>query len=209
MKLNKSIFTIMSCNERTPLKKKKAEFFILTRYEQTADSEQHSPKRRTKSPRQSTELKSEQSMIQSLVLQEHMQLGVNDIITKSIEEQNLTPVIVAFFIMDDECKFVQYQDFEASSNYIFCENTQRAINNDQLCVDLLKFSKEYRIIAAVLIHLHSMNSPMHTVLLRQMIKKKNETDSLFTRFVTPFINGNYYKIIVDFAQTNPQCKIRQ
>ena len=203
----------MSLHERTPLKNKqtKERFFILTKYERPEEPPPQQKLTRKKSQTfADTQIKHESNMIQSLAILQHTELAVNDIIRRATNEENITPLIMAFCIVGDvysNIELTRVKSFEESPHYVLSENGPRAISEDQLCIDMLKFPVQYKKMASVLIYLHSLESPMHTIIQKHQLKVKNESDSFFDRWMTPFHTGHYYKLLVNFAQTKPNCAI--
>jgi hypothetical protein len=203
----------MSLHERTPLKNKqtKERFFILTKYDRPEEPPAERKLTRRKSQNAlSEQVKHESNMIQSLAILHHTELAVNDIISRATTEENITPLIMAFCIVGDvyrNIELTRVKSFEESPHYVLSEIGPRAISEDQLCLDMLKFPGQYKTLASVLIYLHSLESPMHTIIQKHQLKIKNESDSFFDRWMTPFHTGFYYKLLVNFAQTKPKCAI--
>lgn len=191
---------------KTHQKEPKEKFFILTKYDRPV--EDTSKRKKKKKPVADGE-KHEMNMIKSLAILQHTELAVNDIIVRATRDEMITPVIMAFMIVGDVHSNIPLNDiksFEHSpQQYVLSE--RKAITEDQLCLDMMKFPSQYKSLAGVLIYLHAMESPMHTIIQKQQLKVKNENDGFFDRWMTPFHAGHYYKLIVNFAQTKPNCDI--
>lgn len=200
-------------HERTPLKinqkESKEKFFILTKYDRPVEDTSKKKKKKPDARKQADEEKHEMNMIKSLAILQHTELALNDIITRATRDEIITPIIVAFMIVGDVYSNIplnSIKSFEHSPEQYTLGDT-RAISEDQLCLDMMKFPSHYKSMAGVLIYLHAMESPMHTIIHRQQLRVKNESDGFFERWMTPFHSGYYYKLIVNFAQTKPNCTI--
>jgi hypothetical protein len=146
----------------------------------------------------------EKSMLHSLTIIANTERQINEKIRDALKERNVTPVLVAFTLMHDRYTVVEdTKKFEQSTQYTMNDAERKAISENQFCIDMQSFPFEYKSIASIFIYLRQGQSPMHIVIMRQPIRN----ESFFIKFFIPSIVGYYYKILVDFSQTKPKCRI--
>ena len=117
------------------------------------------------------------------------------------------PTLLAFTLLERTryCDVVDPEAFERRADY---RQQQRAPwevrSDDQLCVDMQACKADYRGIASVLRFLRGgegAERPLHCIIERQAYRARNECVGWWERLAQPWLHGHYYKILVDFGQS--------
>jgi hypothetical protein len=120
-------------------------------------------------------------------------------------EGDPAPVIMAFTLVES-CHYrnvARVAEFEASTEYREQPEPGRAqaISDDQLCVDMQYCKTEFKGVCAMLLHLRAQCG-LYVLLERRPYKQRNTESDWLDRFLlAPYLQGHYYKVIVDFSRS--------
>ena len=192
-------------DEKTPLKSKSTStHFVLSVYEEedrveggkttTSSSSSIATRDDTRHPKTI-------QMEKRLTLMKKIQLPTK--VEQFVEQTlcNMTTmvaVIMSFEVFDYKCTYGLDPDHSLDIAI-----PAKAISRNQLVVDIKPCREEvFMEIMAILHYLErGRKMPIHTIINKQGVKKKNNCENLFTRYVTtPHVRGYYYEIIVDVLQ---------
>jgi hypothetical protein len=149
---------------------------------------------------------SQSGVAEAFRILERMELLVNARLKEADRVKDPTPVIIAFTILEGT-RYADVADvsaFEKGEEYTQHRAGAVAITDDQLCVDMQCCKWEFKGVVSVLLYLRGgvmKDSPLHTVIQRQTYKTKNSCENLLERFCQPSLRGHYYRVLVDFAQS--------
>lgn len=156
-------------------------------------------------------LEAEQQLVRQLrVLPELSQL-VQARIGAAVNQGHVTATVMAWLVLDE--RFVDVPDTSELDSVSDTKGKALAISWDQLTLDLQPFVEEHKRVASVLLSLQRMKSPMHCVVSRQRLrwecKPSEQAPTLWGRLFGWTQEALYYRLVVDFSQTEPRHEIRE
>lgn len=153
----------------------------------------------------------ELALIDSLRIPKEAQETVHRLLNDAFMRSQLTCVLLAFCI-------IEQQEIEAVSEPEKWEQDKRLyaeddFSQDKLTLAVLPFPQYHQLIGSLLRYLqHEMQSPMHVIISRRRVVLQcspQSTHSTWWKRFLPFEReARYYKIMVDFTQSEPMCELK-
>lgn len=156
--------------------------------------------------------KRELALIDSLRIPKEAQEAVHKLLQDAFMRSQLTCVMLAFCIIEQqEIEAVEEPDKWEQEQQGKRLYEEREISENQLTLDVRRFAQYHQLIGSVLLYLQrEMQSRMHVIISRRRVVLQYPAQSTHTtwwkRFMSYEREARYYKIMVDFAQSEPMCE---
>ncbi len=210
-------------DETTPLNKTKHRNFVITTYsvpEKAASSrtkEKPTMVKKLSNKRLSGEFgvqaKRELALVDSLRIQQPVREQVHALLNDAFMRGHLTCVLLAFCISEEEFQQVAEPEKWEQSTEQRRLYDEREISENQLALDVRRFEQHHLLIASVMLYLkREMTSHMHLIISRRRVALRQEPNpqhsSFWKRHWAYERDARYYKILVDFAQSEPMHELK-
>lgn len=211
----------MDGGEEPPLRKNTSNFCIVTQYQRGGGGEggQKGGKRKKETPvvyessragsifpKKTMVSTKELEMMELLRITVQVKEEMDERVKRSLSNGKVIEVLFAFTLIGNRYTLVEnVPEFERSGTHDFVKKTRQAISADQLWLDLEEFPNTYKSLVSILRYLKSGYAiPIHTIMVRTECSVAQTTgkDGFWAFLFEKPQQGYYYKLYIDFTQTN-------
>jgi hypothetical protein len=204
-------------DERTPLNhdKSKQSRFVITRGGAALAEKRTAPQplRKRRSAEFVAQARDELALVNAMQPSESTCQQVHALLRHAFQAGRLTCVLLSFCICEGEFRHVPEPAKWEQPSETLRLGDEREISENQLCLDVRPFEQHHRLIASVMIHLRQqMTSHYHVIISRRRVTEccapHPQQKSWWRRHFEWTREGYYYKILVDFAQSEPLYELK-